>query len=90
VKAWPMPSVFETKILSAFETGRAEENVRSSPDLLTFVWLAPTHRRRDGGGARYFRSDVITFEFRGSIQLQRDCFDRCGLKLLWDVCAESV
>jgi len=76
-----MPSVFETKILSAFEQAEAEEDV----DLTRFVdpsfWLARTNRRRDGGGGSLFFVRTSFVEFRGIDPIfSTNCFDRCRSK----------
>jgi hypothetical protein len=65
------------KILSAFEQAEAEGRCRSSPRFVDvrFGWRR-TNRRRDGGGARYFRSDVITFRIPPArSNFSTNCFD---------------
>src|SRR6266446_6812508 len=72
--------------------GRGRRKCRSSPRFIDVRFgRGRTNRRRDGGGARYFHSNVITFRIPPDrSDFSTNCFDRCRPKRSWDFCTEPV
>src|SRR5207245_10982204 len=78
--------------IQRLRAGRGGRRCRSSSRFVDVRFgRRRTNRRRDGGGARYFRSDVITFRISTDrSDFSTNCFDRCGSKRSWHFCPESL